>query len=173
MGISDSDSLDLDTIEEQYEEEVFKITSFFLNRAFIPKLARAKIERLYKLQDAYAYLSGGENAATSDTKIDFDFHSLASLQQLIAEEQKAEMRLKLALSNAQTAESATIALHQWIQMMEQYAECFIRLFPKLETETPNVPMTQIVDYGALLAEIKNGTLDGLAVQEYARLTRII
>jgi hypothetical protein len=173
LGVSDADATDLEIVEEQYEGEVFKITSFFLNRAFIPKLARAKIQRLKKLQDAYFQLKGLVSEDFIFTTRDFDFRRFNTIEELIVGEQSAEMKLKLVLSNAQNPSSAALALDEWSQMLIQYAERFTTLFPNKELEAPQVATTLMVDYGELLSEVKKEKYDGLAIQEYARLRNMI
>lgn len=173
LGLSELDSKEPEIVEEQYEEEVFKIASFFLNRAFIPKLAQSKIARLKKLELAFVFLNGNQFSGFQFCERDYGFLNTSTIEQLVVAEQSAEMKLKLALSHAQDACSAAIALDNWSQMVLQYAKRFIELFPFHENDIPQVASTLMVDYGALLAEIKMEKLDGLAVQEYARLSRLI
>lgn len=174
LGLDETSLEDEELIQDALDEEVFKITSFFLNRMLIPKLARAKIMRLQKLNEAFFLLMREKPNEVEEALADNLALNQNSLVELIQGMQSVEMSIKLALSQAQNPESAIGNLQQWVNLINLYATIFLEIFPKSNINPEIAPsMTRYVEYGQMISELKSGNYDGWAAQEYARLAKLM
>ncbi len=174
LGISKEDKNNIDIVEEAYQEEVFKITSFFLNRMFIPKLAKTRISRLESIENAFRLLS--RNSEFSSAIRDSDSISLneSSLVDLVQSMQEIEMKVKLGLARATQAPDSIIQLEAWIKLFESYSKAFVRIYAKQELiQELQIPVTTQIEYGEMIREFKAENYSLWGAKEYARLAKII
>ncbi len=173
LGIDPTDSLDEDDLIDVYEEQVFENARFFLNRAFLPKLAKARIKKVEQLELAYEAL-GGIPPKESEQSLIYDFQSETEISDLISSMLKVESEVKLKLSQAQSGLRIIEALNQWIQIIQAYAKVYFHIF---EPESKNgdefdISISKGVDYAVLLSELKHGNRE-VAEHEYWRLKKIV
>jgi hypothetical protein len=160
---------DSEDILEAYEEAVFEQASFFMRRVFIPKLAKARVIKLEKIELAAKVLALNV-ASKVFSAVSFDFDCAKNHQDVLEVYNLAEMKIKLVLANSSSASEAIAAFHSWVGLFDAYMESFL-LLCDFEDDDSTVKLT----VAPIFVEFKNSTeqekLD-LIRNECARLKRL-
>ena len=163
-------SADSEDILEAYEEAVFEQASFFMRRAFIPKLAKARILKLEKIElSAMALgLDPDQNVAVV---LDHDFSAAENHQEVLETYNRAETKIKLTLANTSSVTEAIGAFRTWMELFEAYARAFLSFCEKRGDQI-SVRLTEapiFVDY----KNSSDGDKVDLIKNECARLKKLI
>ncbi len=173
LGINSTESHDEEDLKDAYDEQIFENARFFLNRAFLPKLAKARIKKVEQIEQAYETLGGIPQNSIQDV-FHYDFDGEADISELVSSMLKVESLVKLKLSQAQSGQGIIHALTQWVEIIESYAKAYFRLFqPSSENnQDAGVSVSKGLDYAELLNALKKGDRD-IAEQEFWRLKKIL
>lgn len=91
-----------DDLEELYDERLFEYKQFFATRAVIPKVFKARLEKLNKMEQAYLQLSDQEEVATvSCLQVNFSENALDAFNLFEREKGIRKIRLLKATSGAE------------------------------------------------------------------------
>lgn len=176
IGLSENET-DEDTIREAYEDRVFELANFFMMRAFVPKLAIAKIRRLQELKpigNALDRNSVGESDSIADV---FPYQKdEGSLKGCIKSYHDVESQIKQKLASADHAHLAEMLYKRWIEVFYEYAETFVRIYESEKYAAPAdeaVKLTDQIDTTALLAELTDhSTPKPMLNSVYSRLKKM-
>lgn len=125
MVLGVSASADTEDIIEAYEEAVFEQASFFMRRVFIPKLAKARVAKLAKIDLASKSL--GLEMGRKDHHIHIDFSSAKDHQDVLEAYNRSETQIKLGLANTSSATEAIVLFNAWDQLFNAYSDSFLSL----------------------------------------------
>ena len=108
--------------QDLYEEKLFELKQFFLNRFPMSKLINARLSKFEKIEEAYQTLGGavpGFDELTVEPIPDFgSVHDLYGWYNL----EKNALRLKL--SSSESLGEVRLILNQYINVTKHYAECW-------------------------------------------------
>jgi len=127
---------DNEDITEAYEEAVFEQASFFMRRVFIPKLAEARMVKLRQIEQAASTL-GVDTPAPSPVDSDHLIEKAKDHPTVLAEYNRAEMKLKLRLANTFSSAEAAAVYEAWINLFQAYADRFLMLCSRSESSGPS------------------------------------
>jgi hypothetical protein len=140
MVLDASASANKEDILEAYEEAVFEQASFFMRRAFIPKLAKARIVKLERI--GLASKSLGLDVTHKDQPILIDFSSVKGHQEVLEVYNRGETHIKLGLANTSSAAEAVRLFESWIELFNTYADYFISFCEIPEKDFVHVKLTE-------------------------------
>lgn len=160
---------DYEDIVEAYEEAVFEQASFFMRRVFIPKLAKARIVKLEKIELA-AKAQGIGVGSEVFSRPTFDFRFAEKHQDVLEKYNREEMKIKLTLANTSSAPEAISAYHSWIQLFEAYTNSFL-LLCNFQDDDMAVKLTEAPIFTEFKSTSDADKLD-LVRKECARLKKL-
>ncbi|MCZ4408315.1 hypothetical protein O3Q51_05815 [Cryomorphaceae bacterium 1068] len=162
-------SADKEDIVEAYEEAVFEQASFFMRRVFIPKLAKARIARLEKIDLASKSL--GLDVREKDHSILIDFSSVKGHQEVLEAYNQSETQIKLGLANTSSSAEAINLYESWVHLFKAYTERFISFCEIPQKDTLGVRLTE----APIFVEYRNSSQEQkkqLISMECARLIKL-
>ncbi|MCA1761692.1 MAG: hypothetical protein ABR574_00345 [Cryomorphaceae bacterium] len=173
LGAEQSGSTN-DELEEFYEEAVFEQASFFMRRPFHPILARARITKLQKIEEAAQTLELSTSDSDANPKVEVA-SSPSSVLEVVREYQIAESKLKLILSRTLSAREAISIFDSWMGIFSVYAKGFVKCYESVNGQIPtgDVKLSINVDIGELLGELEKENYSDLAFLEYGRLKKTL
>jgi hypothetical protein len=158
LGLSESES-DHNLIQDAYEDRIFELTNFFMRRAFGPKLANSKIQRLASLQAIAVDLNLNKSDVNSGRRFDIRSEmNQDSMTELVLSYHKLESELKRYLVSTLDATEAIRLYERWIYLFESFADAFIGHYEQSVFALPldeEVKLTEQIDATALIAEISD------------------
>ncbi len=154
------DNTDATTLTDKLEDAVFGHASYFLKRAFLPKLAEIKKVKLQELMAVGDVL----NLTPTDQLSSFTFNDqkryagITTLSELLIEYHHRESLIKTSIANAVRADFAHRTYSQWIYVFRAFAERFIEMYETSEFYTPadaSVKQSQHVDMMLIINELNS------------------
>jgi len=170
---------DTEALTDLLGDAVFEHATYFMRRAFIPKLAEARIRKLGHLREAAAVLGLSANAQAPDTAISQVPEALEkaeNLEAILQSYHKREAEIKQTLSAAEHPEVAEAAYKTWVTLCISFAEKFCdryeSQFPELNPD-PEAKLSEYADFNEVAASLKAGGGEGSALHRYySRLFKI-
>lgn len=170
---------DTEALTELLEDAVFEHATYFMRRAFIPKLAEARIRKLGHLREAAAVLGLSANAEVPDAVPDPAISDLAEAESpktILQIYHKRESEIKQILSAAERPEVAEAAFKTWVALYLAFAEKFCdryeAQFPELSPD-PEAKLSEYADFNEVSLSLKSGGGEGSALHRYySRLFKI-
>jgi hypothetical protein len=176
IGLSEKESNE-ETIREAYEDKVFELSNFFMLRAFVPKLAIAKIRRLQELRPIGDALK--KTTARESDRIAMEFrhqNNERSLKDCIKSYHEVESKIKQGLASATAAHQSEMLYKIWIEVFNAYAKRFVLIYESeiyAEPADEAVKLTDQIDITALLAELTDySSQKPLINRAYSRLKKM-
>lgn len=105
--------------DEQYEEKLFELKQFFLNRFPVSKVIRTRLDKMYKVEIAFKAL-GGE-LITMAEPISMDLPNFPSLPLAFDWYHRQRNALRLRLNAAQSVLEIESYLDQLLRLTKHYA----------------------------------------------------
>jgi len=176
LGLNPEKNYQDDTILDTCEDAVFKEVTFFARRAFLPKLAKKRIERLKDIDTAAQLLKVNFESRHQEYIPKEKFKEIDNLLSLLFAYHSEESRLKTYLVNVSNPSLASNIYGDWIMLFEHFSVLYIQIFEEVanpgELDSSGIKVTEIIDYNNLLQELKNDEYGGLASREYFRLKKL-
>lgn len=177
IGVDKVDHSDLELIQELLEDAIFIETTFFMRRSFVPKLAKKRINKLERIQEAATVFGVSISGNLSEFQMDCELEDFLQLKPLITSYHRCESEIKRILTASNTSGRAISLYHSWLVVFNTYVNHFIQLFDKLELENLpvliDVKMTDSVDFNELFEELDNENYKNLVWREYIRMKQLI
>lgn len=118
-----------DDLEELYEDRLFEYKQFFATRAVIPKVFKARLAKLQKMEDAYLQLAGLEEVATvSCLEITFPTNALDAFN--LFEREKGIRKIRLLKANS--GSEIKTAVECLIDLYHSFYQCWLPISDKAE-----------------------------------------
>jgi hypothetical protein len=176
LKLSVEDNHDDEVIKDAYEESVFDQATYFMRRAFIPKLALRRIKVLEDLDSAMAVLG----ISTSDSSPDLNqidaldnLYNINNISNLIRYYGELESSLKLTLSNSQNSITAIKAYESWIEAHAIYGSKFVEIGKLNELPFDEaVSMSETIQMSDLINELNSSGSREILIKEYSRLRKL-
>jgi hypothetical protein len=151
---------DKSTLIERLEDEVFIHASFFLKRAFVPKLAKIKMQKLQELSQAADLLELNEDNNSTAIEIYDNWANLkpATLSELLRNYHQTESSIKTSLANAIKADYAVKLYAEWLKAFAAFAENFSRLYKRSAyyiIPDATTKQSQTVDVMLVISELES------------------
>lgn len=182
LGVGQDEDHSPEVLYEKLEDAVFEACTFFMMRAFVPKLAEIRIGQLSKLHEASVVLG-------------LAVHEARSGQAPIANEESAskdgvgelhiwmeayhlmEASIKQELSAAVLPSQGVRAYRKWIQEFLLYAEGFCNVFAERHPDLHPDPMAKLTateDFNEIKSELHGTPLPGGPLhRHYSRLRKVL
>ncbi len=111
---------DKDEAEDVYEEKLFALKQFFLNRFPVSKLIKSKLATFKKVQTAYEALEGETEEEQQTTLVEFP--QLDSLKSAFSWYHQEKNAVRLQLLAAQSHKDVEEAMMNYVQLAQHYAK---------------------------------------------------
>ncbi len=176
LGIAPDES-DLSVIRDALDDKVFELATYFLNRAFLPRLAGVRIKRLNELMAAEEALTNEKiNGTSTQDKIITFSESTSDLKKLITAYNQVESRIKQTLSRADSPAEVIKAYENWIRVFKTYAIRFAEIYPGnpfAKAADPDVKISSQVNMMEILEELHGNSVEKpLLHREFSRLKKL-
>lgn len=179
LGADPSVNADPEYLSDLLEDAVFEEARYFMRRAFIPKLAEARIRKLGHLRAAAAVLGLSAKTGVPDAAPDPAISDLAeakTLEAILQSYHRRESEIKQTLSAAERPEEAEVAYRAWVDLSLVFAEKFCdryeAQFPALNPD-PEARLSEYADFNEVFAALKAGGGEDSALHRYySRLFKI-
>jgi hypothetical protein len=111
---------DEDDLQDLYDEQLFELKQFFLNRFPMSKLINSRLKKFEKVELAFVTLGGTIPGILESSKVSFpEFESLKGAYLWYNREKNA---IRLRLSSAQSGKEVQAVLEEYISLTKHYAE---------------------------------------------------
>ncbi len=186
IGAAEND--DAETVMEHFEDALFELNTYFMRRAFIPKLSSIRRKRLMELAEAaetlqLEFLKNGTPESEQDQSSErikgrSDSHGAVQLAAVVERYNAYEARIKQKLANS-TDPRLSISLYQdWERICEafaqQFCEAYEQQFGKMNPD-PEAKLSDLMIFNELDnkwdAEVDGP--DALMHRYYSRLLKIL
>ena len=181
LGVGEDEDPSPEVLYEKLEDAVFEACTFFMMRAFVPKLAEIRIQQLRKFHEASVVLGLATNEMFApenpDKNIGETPYATMELHAWMEAYHLREAAIKQELSASVTPAQGVMAYQRWIDEFFRYAEGFCRLFaerhPGLAPD-PAAKLTATDDFNDIKKEL-SGTpsMGGPLHRHYSRLRKIL
>ena len=111
-----------DDLEDLYDERLFEYKQFFLTKAVVGRVFRAKIDKLLKFEKAYSVVSGTELPTIPEQIISVHFPTIVSEAFAQFEQVKGDIRQKI--SRARNSTELVPHVEQLIQVVRNYYQAW-------------------------------------------------
>lgn len=112
---------DNDEIVDVYEEKLFELKQFFLNRFPVTKLIRSKLASFEKVETAYRVL-GGDVEITHRQGEQFFPNAFDSLKEVFTWYYQQKNTVRLQIMAAQSHDDLAQVMKQYVQVAQYYAK---------------------------------------------------
>lgn len=109
-----------DDLQDLYDEKLFELKQFFLNRFPMSKLIHSRLKKFEKVEEAFVSLGGLVPDLEEEAAL--DVHSFSSLKEVFAWYNREKNRIRLRLSSAESVSQVRMVLSNYIQLTKHYAE---------------------------------------------------
>jgi hypothetical protein len=160
--------------EDAYEEAVFTQASFFMRRAFLPKLARARIQRLQDIQEAAKALNLNLDKESAEIPVIDEPLGDAPPAEWVKWYNQQEGKVKKPLANTRSAREAIALFEIWITVFEFYRQGFISGFEKYHDPSASLKNVKLAEASVFttLAGAQGEEREKILLEEYSRLKRL-
>lgn len=162
---------EIEEVEDMIGDAVFEEARYFMRRAFIPKLADARIRKLHLLREAEIALLHPEiGADTPRAEVPrIDFAEAADLDTALKMYHSGEAWVKQMLSAAELPEAAATYFKYWIELHHRFAHQFCALyeaaFPESKPDA-SAKLSENIDFNEIRSDLKKGSNTGSALHRY-------
>lgn len=111
-----------DDLEDLYDERLFEYKQFFLTKAVVGRVFRAKLDKLLKFELAYSVVSQTELTVNPEQHASFRFPNSVSEAFAQFEQTKGEIRQKI--SQARNSKELIPHVEQLIQLVRSYYQAW-------------------------------------------------
>lgn len=185
IGASEQD--DLESMMERWEDTLFELNTYFMRRAFIPKLASTRRKKLQELSEAGAALQLGllQSGSEADEQgrlielTDSPYHTSVGfdIASLVERYNSFEAGIKQKLANSADPDSSIRLYKAWEESCEAFAQQFCdayehkfgRLNPDPEAKLSDFMIFNELDNTWEATSVGPGTLKH---RYYSRLLKI-
>ncbi len=176
LGIA-PDETDASVFRDALDDKVFEHATYFLNRAFLPKLAAVRIKRLEELIAAEDVLIGTPLSGISQKEKENTFsENPADLQNLIRSYNRQEAIIKQSLARADAASAVIETYEDWIRLFNAHALKFAEMYPNqpfAKEADSGVKISSQVNMMEMLEELNGDSIEKpLVHQEFSRLKKL-
>lgn len=182
IGASEND--DVETLMEHFEDALFELNTYFMRRAFIPKLSAIRRKRLLDLSDAaetlqLALSQNGPSENDQDQSSELlkrpsDFQEGVQLASLVEHYNAYEARIKQKLANSADPRLSINLYQDWERICEsfaqQFCEAYEQQFGKMEPD-PEAKLSDLMIFNELDNNWEKEP-DTLMHRYYSRLLKI-
>jgi hypothetical protein len=109
-----------DDLQDLYEEKLFELKQFFLNRFPMSKLINARLAKFQKVEEAFVLL-GGAVEESGDSLLDIDLPQFNSIHDLYIWYNREKNSLRLRLSSSQSHNEVRSVLEEYLRVTAHYS----------------------------------------------------
>ena len=179
IGADPEHDPDREDLEDMLGDAVFEEARYFMRRAFIPKLADARIRKLNLLCEAQITLLHREaraNAAEADGP-ENNFSDAKDLETVTEIYHRGEAWAKRMLSAAEDPAAAALYYEYWIELHDRFAHRFCTLYEAAfpgRTPENGAKLSENIDFNEVRADLNaENRPDGALHRYYSRLKKMI
>lgn len=182
IGASEND--DAETLMEHFEDALFELNTYFMRRAFIPKLSSIRRKRLLELSEAAETLqlalsqngtSQGEQFESSEPiNRPSDSEGAVQLALLVERYNAYEARIKQKLANSADPRLSISLYQDWERICETFAQQFCQAYEQQFGKMEPDPEAKLSDF-MIFNELDNNwdsEPNALMHRYYSRLLKI-
>lgn len=179
IGADPDRHLDREEAEGLIGDAVFEEARYFMRRAFIPKLAEARIRKLNRLREAEVALLQSDAQTDSPMAVgpQIDFSQAADLDTAVKLYHRCESWVKRKLSAVERPAEAALLYTYWTEVYQRFAHRFCTLYEAFfpgRTPKSGVKLSENIDFNEVYAELKSGSgPEGALHRYYSRLKKLI